>query len=230
MARERTTVSSSAATTRESILMAALRLFSRNGYEGTSMRDIAGEVGISQGAIYKHFAGKEALLEAICTCMEEDDAAHAEAAGVPAEDLLTCDDSLSNQQPPDGRHAPGESAAPLFSAFRAFTLDMFSYWATDPIAAPFRRMIEIDRFRTPRMEQLHRQYLGAGPLSYTRGCLMSMGMDDAVAQRQGLQIWAAFRLLLELIDTQDIACEEAADSLKQVFLETEAFLPSLQVH
>ena len=227
MAHERTTVSSSAATTRESILMAALCLFSRNGYEGTSMRDIAGEVGISQGAIYKHFAGKDALLEAICTRMEDADARHAETAGVPAEDPLTCDDPSSSQQPSDGGLVPGEKAAPLFSAFRAFTLDMFSYWATDPIAAPFRRMIEIDCFRTPRMEQLHRQYLGAGPLSYTRGCLMSMGMDDAVAQQQGLRIWAAFRLLLELIDTQDIAYEEAADSLKQVFSETEALLPFL---
>lgn len=230
MAHERTSASSSAATTRGSILLAALRLFSRNGYEGTSMRDIAGEVGISQGAIYKHFAGKDALLEAICTCMEDADARHAETAGVPAEDPLTCDDPSSSQQPSDGGLVPGENAAPLFSAFRAFTLDMFSYWATDPIAAPFRRMIEIDRFRTPRMEQLHRQYLGADPLSYTRGCLMSMGMDDAVAQQQGLRIWSAFRLLLELIDTQDIACEDAADSLKQVFLETEAFLPSLQTH
>ena len=210
--------------------MAALRLFSRNGYEGTSMRDIAGEVGISQGAIYKHFAGKDALLEAICTCMEDADARHAETAGVPAEDPLTCDDPSSSQQPSDGGLVPGENAAPLFSAFRAFTLDMFSYWATDSIAAPFRRMIEIDRFRTPRMEQLHRQYLGVGPLSYTRGCLMSMGMDNAVAQQQGLRIWAAFRLLLELIDTQDIAYEEAADSLKQVFSETEALLPFLQAH
>lgn len=227
MAHERTSASSSAATTRESILLAALRLFSRNGYEGTSMRDIAGEVGISQGAIYKHFAGKDALLEAICTCMEDADARHAETAGVPAEDPLTCDDPSSSQQPSDGGLVPGENAAPLFSAFRAFTLDMFSYWAIDPIAAPFRRMIEIDRFRTPRMEQLHRQYLGVGPLSYTRGCLMSMGMDNAVAQQQGLRIWAAFRLLLELIDTQDIAYEEAADSLKQVFSETEALLPFL---
>lgn len=230
MAHERTSASSSAATTRESILMAALCLFSRNGYEGTSMRDIAGEVGISQGAIYKHFAGKDALLEAICTCMEDADARHAETAGVPAEDPRTCGDPSSSQQPSDSGLAPGENAAPPFSAFRAFTLDMFSYWATDPIAAPFRRMIEIDRCRTPRMEQLHRQYLGAGPLSYTRGCLMSMGMDDAVAQQQGLRIWATFRLLLELIDTQDIAYEEAADSLKQVFSETEVLLPFLQAH
>ena len=188
------------------------------------MRDIAGEVGITQGAIYKHFAGKNALLEAICTRMEEDDAAHAEAAGVPAEDPLTCDDSSLSQQSSDGGLASDENAASFFAAFRTFTLDMFYYWA------PFRRMIEIDRFRTPRMEQLHRQYLGTGPLSYTRGCLLSMGMDDAVAQRQGLRIWAAFRLLLEMIDTQDIAYEEAADSLKQALLETETFLPFLQTH
>ncbi len=226
MAHEGTSASPIAATTRESILMVALRLFSRNGYEGTSMRDIAGEVGITQGAIYKHFAGKDALLEAICARMEEADATHAEAAGVPAEDPLTCDDSLSNQRSSDGGLAFDENAASLFAAFRAFTLDMFYYWATDPIAAPFRRMIEIDRFRTPRMEQLHRQYLGAGPLSYTRGCLMSMGMDDAVAQQQGLRIWAAFRLLLEMIDAQEIACEEAQDALRQVFLEMKDFLPS----
>ena len=81
MAHERTSTSSSAATTRESILLAALRLFSRKGYEGTSMRDIAAEVGITQGAIYKHFAGKDALLEAICLRMEEADAVHAEDAG-----------------------------------------------------------------------------------------------------------------------------------------------------
>ena len=226
MAHEGTSASSSAATTRESILMAALRLFSRNGYEGTSMRDIAGEVGITQGAIYKHFAGKDALLEAICARMEEADATHAEAAGVPADDPLTCDDSLSNQQSSDGGLASDENAASLFAAFRAFTLDMFYYWATDPIAAPFRRMIEIDRFRTPRMEQLHRQYLGMGPLGYTEDCLISMGMDDAVAHRQGLRIWATFRLLLEMTDAQEIACEEAQDALRQVFLEMKDFLPS----
>lgn len=194
------------------------------------MRDIAGEVGITQGAIYKHFAGKDALLEAICARMEEADATHAKAAGVPAENPLTCGDSSPSQQTSGSGLAPGENVASLFAAFRAFTLDMFYYWATDPIAAPFRRMIEIDRFRTPRMEQLHRQYLGTGPLSYTEDCLISMGMDDTVAHRQGLRIWATFRLLLEMIDTQDIACEDAADSLKQVFLETEAFLPSLQAH
>src|ERR1035438_4493039 len=40
---------------------AALRLFIRQGYFGTSIRDIAGEAGISIGNIYNYYPNKEAL-------------------------------------------------------------------------------------------------------------------------------------------------------------------------
>lgn len=40
----------------------ARRLFARHGYEGVSMRDIAGSVGIRQSAIYNHFPSKQHLL------------------------------------------------------------------------------------------------------------------------------------------------------------------------
>lgn len=42
-------------------------LFARHGYNGVSMRDIAGIVGIRQSAIYNHFASKQDLL---CDLME----------------------------------------------------------------------------------------------------------------------------------------------------------------
>jgi AcrR family transcriptional regulator len=51
--------------TREKILEAAIDLFAERGYDGTSMRDIAGAVGIRESAIYKHYAGKDAILQAI---------------------------------------------------------------------------------------------------------------------------------------------------------------------
>ncbi len=51
--------------TREKILEAAIDLFAERGYNGTSMRDIAGAVGIRESAIYKHYAGKDAILQAI---------------------------------------------------------------------------------------------------------------------------------------------------------------------
>lgn len=44
----------------------ALDLFSDRGYEATSMRDIAAELGLSPGAFYHHFPSKEAVLVAVC--------------------------------------------------------------------------------------------------------------------------------------------------------------------
>src|SRR5262245_8828581 len=51
--------------TREKIVAAALDLFSRQGFAGTSMRQIAGAVGIRAASLYNHFPGKEALFSAI---------------------------------------------------------------------------------------------------------------------------------------------------------------------
>jgi len=51
--------------TREKILEAAIDLFAEQGYDGTSMRDIARAVGIRESAIYKHYAGKDAILQMI---------------------------------------------------------------------------------------------------------------------------------------------------------------------
>ena len=43
------------AETKEKILMTALRLFARDGYEAVSVSMIAGELGITKGALYKHY-------------------------------------------------------------------------------------------------------------------------------------------------------------------------------
>ncbi len=43
------------------ILRAAMTLFSRHGLAGTSIRDIAGESGYTNPALYKHFSSKEEL-------------------------------------------------------------------------------------------------------------------------------------------------------------------------
>lgn len=44
------------------ILDAAVRVFASEGYAGGSMRRIAEEVGLSEPALYRHFAGKEDLF------------------------------------------------------------------------------------------------------------------------------------------------------------------------
>lgn len=69
---------------RELILDAALRAFAREGYEGASIRAIAGEAQVAPALLYHYFASKEALLRALferSTALVM--AAFAEAAGVP---------------------------------------------------------------------------------------------------------------------------------------------------
>ncbi len=51
--------------TRARIEAAALKLFAARGVDGTSMRDIAAEVGVTEGALYRHFSSKEALARAL---------------------------------------------------------------------------------------------------------------------------------------------------------------------
>ncbi|GGL15232.1 TetR/AcrR family transcriptional regulator [Mangrovihabitans endophyticus] len=51
--------------TRERILRVAAERFGRAGYKGTSLQDIADEVGCSKATLLYHFAGKEAILLAL---------------------------------------------------------------------------------------------------------------------------------------------------------------------
>ena len=51
--------------TRARIEAAALALFAEKGVDGTSTRDIAKAVGVTEGALYRHFASKDELARAL---------------------------------------------------------------------------------------------------------------------------------------------------------------------
>jgi AcrR family transcriptional regulator len=50
---------------RPELLAVAARLFAKGGFEATSMRDIAGEVGMLAGSMYYHFPSKNELIAAV---------------------------------------------------------------------------------------------------------------------------------------------------------------------
>jgi len=48
---------------RAEVVRVATELFTRQGYDGTSVGDVARELGVTKSAIYHHVSGKEQLLE-----------------------------------------------------------------------------------------------------------------------------------------------------------------------
>ena len=175
--------------TREKILETALTLFSREGYAGTSMADIAGELGITKGALYRHYAGKRDIFESILRRMEERDAENAENNGVPAE--------------PIEKDAPSYRDAEIESIL-AYSEEMFRYWTQDPFASAFRRMLTLEQYRDGEMARLYSQYITGGPLKYmadlfremtARGCWRE---DDPM--QLALEFYGPMTLLMAVAD------------------------------
>jgi len=57
--------------TRQQIVVVATDLFARHGYEGTSIEAVLAASEVSRGALYHHFASKEALFEAVLERVEQ---------------------------------------------------------------------------------------------------------------------------------------------------------------
>ena len=78
-------------TRRRQILDAAAELFASRGFHGVSVADIGAACGISGPAIYKHVAGKEAILAEMLVSISEEllseGRARAESAATPADAL-----------------------------------------------------------------------------------------------------------------------------------------------
>ena len=57
--------------TRQQLVAVATDLFARHGYEGTSIEAVLAASELSRGALYHHFASKEALFEAVLERVEQ---------------------------------------------------------------------------------------------------------------------------------------------------------------
>ena len=140
--------------TKERILETALELFAQNGYLGTSMNDIAQQLGFTKAALYKHYTSKQEILGRIVEHMNEMDYERAESYEMP-------------EAEPDG-FAEAYLNTPI-QKIRAYSMAQFDHWTKEPFSSNFRKMLTLEQYRDPKLAQLHHDYLAGGRASGVHG-------------------------------------------------------------
>lgn len=148
--------------TKEAILTEALHLFARDGYEAVSVSQIAGALGMTKGALYKHYRNKRDIFDHITARMEQMDAAQAERFDLP-------------EGTPEEMGEKYRNAS--MRRFVEYSKAQFKYWTEDDFAASFRKMLTLEQFRSEEMQRLYQQYLVAGPVGYVADLFEAMGVS-----------------------------------------------------
>ena len=148
---------------KEEILIVALHLFARDGYEAVSVSQIAGELDMTKGALYRHYKSKRDIFDCIVQRMEQQDGEQAAEYDMPEEEKESM---------------PGKYENVSLDDFVEYSKSMFKYWTEDDFASSFRKMLTIEQFRSKEMQNLYQQYLVSGPAEYVKDLFKNMEIKN----------------------------------------------------
>ena len=148
---------------KEEILIVALHLFARDGYEAVSVSQIAGELDMTKGALYRHYKSKRDIFDCIVQRMEQQDSEQARQNEVPEESIEKVPEEYQNVSVED---------------FVGYSKSMFEYWTEDDFASSFRKILTLEQFRNEEMQNLYQQYLVSGPAEYVKDLFKNMEIKN----------------------------------------------------
>ena len=148
---------------KEEILIVALHLFARDGYEAVSVSQIAGELDMTKGALYRHYKSKRDIFDCIVQRMEQQDSEQTRQNEVPEESIEKVPEEYQNVSVED---------------FVGYSKSMFEYWTEDDFASSFRKMLTLEQFRNEEMQNLYQQYLVSGPAEYVKDLFKNMKIKN----------------------------------------------------
>ena len=169
--------------TKEKILLAALELFSSNGYEATSVSDIASKLGITKGALYKHYKSKRDIFDSILERMELYDSQGAQEYDLPEESLSADKEKYRSANNGD---------------ILSFAVDRFHYWTREELPSMFRKLLTLEQYKSEEMSRLYNQYLVSGPLEYVTDLFVSNGTDNPI--EKATELYGAMFLYYGIYD------------------------------
>jgi AcrR family transcriptional regulator len=179
-------------TTKERIMLAALRLFAKDGYEAVSVSAIAGQLGMTKGALYKHYTNKRDIFDSIVNRMKEKDMEHAAKFDVPAgafEEMAEADRAVT------------------FQKIKAFSVAMFRHWTEDEFTSCFRKMLTLEQYRNPEMADFLNRYLTGGVVGYAKDLIheasVGLGGYDKDPEILAMEYFAPIYMMMNLYDEKE---------------------------
>ena len=152
--------------TKERILDAALTLFAENGYDGTSVEQIANIVGIKAPSLYKHYKGKEDILNALI-----------DSAETWYEEMFGSENNIG--EVPQSREE-----------FIKVTMERISFTMRDPIIRKTRILLVQEQFRNERIsEATTRHQLDGIQRMYAK--IIKGMMDEGIVKSDDSDLLAA---------------------------------------
>ncbi len=138
--------------TKREILEAALDLFSVQGFESTSISQIASAVGIRKASLYSHFENKQALLDAL------------------VQEVLEQYEQHSLFARPDWEKDAGDLPVTADDAVQIIRKQI-SYIIHEPYISKARKMLVIEQYRNPELAKLQTKQNYSDVLGYFTGII-----------------------------------------------------------
>lgn len=182
--------------TRDEILNVALELFSVNGYEATSISQLADAVGIRKASLYSHFASKQEILDDVVASVLEGYAEHSVFADADWDDPEFTKDK-------DGMTA--EDAAKMIQG-------QIRYIVHDTAISRGRKMLVIEQFRNQELAVLQTRMNYEDMLKYFEGMIRflirSNTLKDADIEIMAAQLSLPVTVWINLCDREPDREEE----------------------
>ena len=181
--------------TKEKILDAALTLFAENGYNGTSVEQITKAVGIKAPSLYKHYQGKEDILNALI-----------DSAEVRYEEMFGSERNIGKI--PESREE-----------FIEMTMGRIVFTMRDPVIRKTRMFLVQEQFRNQRTSEVTTRHQLDGIQGMFARILKGMMDKDLVKEDDptllSAELTAPAVLQIARSDRQPLCEEDALESIEK---------------
>ena len=134
--------------TKEKIFDAAVDLFAERGYDRVSIRDISAAVGIKESSIYKHYTGKDEILEKIF------------------EYVLGQWRIVQVGKWSESLEAEEQIVSMGLDGFMAMASGVFTSWIDDPRMEKIMRIVFIELYHNEQLKNFQLSFMGAGGIFF----------------------------------------------------------------